>query len=206
VSSVIDGLANAPVSAISRGLEAILAAGAIALGIVASGKIGAGLGVIVRPDPIAVPLAIAILGAAVGVLGLSSAWGMPRRRLGPTVTIAAFGWVIVAVLTRLGGGNGWLEYLLAAVFVGFCGVIIAYFQGGAASVYTGVAILPLVPGFSLYRGMLALAQGNDALARSSLQDAVTISLAVAGGVAIGLALGRNTLAARAVVTARRPNR
>ncbi len=77
------------------------------------------------------------------------------------------------------------------MFVGFAGVIAASLQGGTGSVYTGVAILPLVPGFSIYQGMLALTLGTGDAA-GPLKDAAFISLAIAGGVAIGLALGRNT--------------
>ena len=51
-------------------------------------------------------------------------------------------------------------------------------------------VLPLVPGFSIYQGMLALTLGTEDAA-GPLKNAAVISLAIAGGVAVGLALGRN---------------
>ncbi len=190
VTAVIDSLGNAPVSAITRAFEALLTAGALALGVLVGGEIGAGLGVELQADVTSAPLWISVLAAGVGVLGIAVAWGMPRTRVIPTVVIGAMGWLIVALPAREGSGSAWVAYLLAAMFVGFAGVIGASLQGGTASVYTGVAILPLVPGFSIYQGMLALAAGSGNAA-GPLKDAATISLAIAGGVAVGLALGRN---------------
>ncbi len=58
-----------------------------------------------------------------------------------------------------------------------------------ASADTGVAVLLLVPGFTLYTGMLAIVQGDTSAAVSRLGDAGIISLAIAVGVAIGLGVG-----------------
>lgn len=202
VSAVIDGLANAPVSAIARGYEALVTAGALAFGIVIGGRIGAGLGVELQVDTAAAPVWLSILGVAMGVLGLAVAWGMPRSRLVPTLAIGAVGWLVVALASRGDDGIGWGAYLLAAIVVGFFGVIVARLQGGSASVYTGVAILPLAPGFTLYQGMLALTRDTSGSASGKLVDAAVISLAVAGGVAIGLALGRNLQAVGTWIAAR----
>jgi uncharacterized membrane protein YjjP (DUF1212 family) len=190
VTAVIDSLANAPVSAITRAFEALLTAGALALGVVVGGEIGAGLGVEIEADFTSAPLWISVLASAVGVLGIAVAWGMPRARVIPTVVIGAVGWLIVAVPSREGSVSSSLIYLAAATFVGFACLTSARMQGGTASVYTGVAILPLVPGFSIYQGMLALATGVGDAA-GPLKDAAVISLCIAGGVAIGLSLGRN---------------
>lgn len=194
VSAVIDGLANAPISAIARALEAGVAAGALALGMLAGSKIGAGLGLSYTPNLTATPLAVSVPAAAVGVLGLAVAWAMPRGRLLPCVAIAAGGWLVVAVMTGDRGGSRWPAYMLAAALIGFFGVLVSDRQGGSASLYTGVAILPLVPGFTLYRGALAVAQNNQAAA--IFGDAALISLAIALGVAVGLAVGQNLLTAR----------
>ena len=191
VTAVIDSLANAPVSAITRAFEALLTAGALALGVVVGGKIGAGLGVELQADFLSTPLWISVLAAAVGILGIAVAWGMPRMRVIPTVAIGAIGWLIVAVPSREGTQSSWVIYLVAAMFVGFAGVISARLQGGIGSFYTGVAILPLVPGYSIYQGMLAFALGTGQAA-GPLKNAAVISLSIAGGVAIGLSLGRNT--------------
>lgn len=201
VSAVIDGLNSAPISAMARAFEAMTTAGALAFGVILGGSIGAGLGVELSIDAAAVPLWLSVPGAAIGVLGLAVAWGMPRACMLPTVGIGAVAWLIVALSTH-GGGSNWAASFGAAVVVGFFGVLVAYLQGGSASVYTGVAIIPLVPGFTLYQAMLALTQGTGESAER-LTDALVVSLAIAGGVAIGLALGRNLQAVGTWVAARR---
>ncbi len=58
-----------------------------------------------------------------------------------------------------------------------------------------MAILPLVPGFELYTGMLAIAQSNTDEANAALTDAGIISLSIAIGVAVGLSVTRNAIEA-----------
>ena len=165
-------------------------------------KIGMGFGLSYEPDVNATPLVLSVLGATIGVLGIAVAWGMPRPRLAATAIVSAAGWLIVALATRRATGSDWPAYALAAGFVGVAGSAVAAVQRSSASVYTGVAILPLVPGFTLYTGMLAIAQGDTAAAASALGDAAVISVAIAIGVAIGLAISHD---ARAVVRrVRRP--
>lgn len=80
--------------------------------------------------------------------------------------------------------------------------VAAQLQGGSATIYTGVAILPLVPGFAFFTGMVALTHGQQAQASGSLREAATIAMATAGGVTIGSALGRNIQAAGTWIAAR----
>jgi uncharacterized membrane protein YjjB (DUF3815 family) len=195
VSSVIDGLSNAPLSAVARGIQAVVAAGALAVGMLVGSKIGAGLGLNYSPNVAATPIPISVLGAVVGMFGLAVIWEMPRRLLMPTLGIGAIGWLVVALTTsQPGEGKSWVAYALGAAMVGVCGALLAKIQDAPASIYTGVAILPLVPGFTLYQGVLALSQGKNALAIATLGEAAIISLAIAVGVAFGIALGRNLLA------------
>jgi uncharacterized membrane protein YjjB (DUF3815 family) len=122
--------------------------------------IGAGFGLNYTPDLTGIPLIISVLGAVVGMFGLAVMWGMPRQFVLPTLGIGAIGWLVVALMTRdTGEGAGWVAYALAAGLVGLCAALVASVQGASASIYAGVAILPLVPGFALYGGVLALSQG-----------------------------------------------
>lgn len=205
VSAVIDGLANAPLSSISRGLQAVVTAGALAVGMLLGSKVGLGLGLSYEPNVGATPLLISIAGATLGVAGIAAAWSMQRRQLLPTILIGAVGWFVVA-LAPAASGAAWALYGAAAVVVGFASGFAAWRQGATASLYSGVAILPLVPGFQLYAGMLALAQGRTAAALSSLGTAALISLAIAVGVALGLAVSRNVFAAYRTIGARMPVR
>lgn len=194
VSSVIDGLANSPLSSLSRGIEALLTAGFLALGMLVGNKIGAGLGLDYTPDVSATPLVESVAGAAIGVLGIAIAWAMPRAQLAPTVLIGAGSWLIVALSTDAGGRADWPAYAAAAAAVGVSGVVAATVQRSSTSTYIGVAIMPLVPGFILYTGMLAIAQGDSSTAGTVLADAGILALAIAIGVAIGVGIGRNVIA------------
>ena len=188
VSSVIDGLANAPLSSLARGIDAVLTAGFLALGMLVGSRIGAGFGIDYEPDLTSTPLALSMIGAAVGVLGIAYAWSMPRALLVPAIAISSLGWGVIALFDRGGDGAGWPAYMIAAGLVGALGVLVAATQGSQASVYIGVAILPLVPGFTLYTGMLAIAEGNSADASTALADAGVTSLVIATGVAVGLSV------------------
>ena len=188
VSSVVDGLNNAPLSALARGLQALVTAGTLAVGMLAGGALGTGLGIRYVPNTAAVPLALSALGAAIGILGVAIAWGMPRAQLLPAVAIGTGGWVVASLGSQLGTVSGWFVYAVAAGCVGAVGALTARLRDSAASIYTGVAILPLVPGFTLYQGMLALADGHTAAGIATLGAATVTSLAVAVGVAAGLAL------------------
>ncbi len=193
VSSVIDGLANQPLSSISRGVEALLTAGFLALGMLVGNSVGAGLGLTYDPDRIAASVPVAVLGAAIGVLGIGVAWGTPRRSVLPMVAIGAVGWLVVALADSDPSEPNWLAYGIASALVGVVGIGVAVFQRSSPSMYVGVAILPLVPGFALYTSMLAVAQGETADATEALADAGIISLAIAIGVALGLSVGRNAV-------------
>ncbi len=191
VSSVIDGLSSAPVSSLSRGIEALVTAGMLALGMLLGSQVGAGLGLDYDPSFSAAPVALSVLGGALGVLGLAVAWGMPKKAVAPTVLIGAAGWLIVATAPSSGGDPSWVAYGLASALVGLAGAVAARVQDSSASMYTGVAILPLVPGFALYTSMLAFAQGDTSGAAAALGDAGIISLAIAVGVALGLGVTQN---------------
>lgn len=192
VSSVIDGLNSAPLSAVARAISALVTAGALALGMLAGNTLGAGLGLEYTPDATAVPLLLSLSGAALGMAGLAIAWGIPRRALPPTLLMGCAGWLVVAVQVQQGSGSGWVVYVLAATVVGVIGQVAATRQRSSTSVYLGVAILPLVPGFTLYQAMLALAQAETGVAQSVGQAAL-VSMSIAIGVALGVALGRTLI-------------
>lgn len=205
VSAVIDALNNAPLSAVARGLLAVVTAGALALGMLAGSSLGAGLGLKANPDATSVPLVVSVTGAALGMAGLALAYGIPRRALLPTLLMGSAGWLALALLTDRGAASGWPAYLLAATTVGVIGEAAAARQATATSVYLGVAILPLVPGFVLYQAMLGLALGEPG-ASDTLGRAGLLSMAIAVGVALGVALGSNLVWGRRVLVRHLPAR
>lgn len=147
---MIDGLANAPISSVSRGIRAIVVAGFLALGMLVGTEIGTGLGLTLEPNILGTPPLLSAVGSALGVLGLRVAWAMSRTQLLPTVVIAATGPLVIALGTvDEASTSDWPAYAVAAGLAGLLGALLAAIQDPPASVYTGVAILPLVPGFAL---------------------------------------------------------
>ncbi len=69
-------------------------------------RIGAGFGLNYEPDLNATPLALSVIGAGIGVLGIAVAWSMPRTLLAPTIAISSIGWLIIALVERTGDGAG----------------------------------------------------------------------------------------------------
>lgn len=203
VSSVIDGLTNAPLSAVARGISAVVTAGALALGMLTGSSLGAGLGLQYTPDATSVPIPVSATGAMLGMMGLALAWGIPRRALPPTLVMGSAGWLVVAFLAQRGTARESVVYVLAAAVIGFIGAAVATHQGSATSVYLGVAILPLVPGFTLYQAMLALAQGQSG-APSALGEVALISISIATGVAVGVAFARMLIRGQRAIAHRLP--
>jgi uncharacterized membrane protein YjjP (DUF1212 family) len=203
VSSVIDGLSNAPLSAVARAISAAVTAGALALGMLVGASLGKGFGLKYQMDATSVPLAVSVAGAAVGMAGLAIAWDTPRRALAPTLLMGCAGWVLFASFAQRGSGSDWFVYLLAAALVGIIGQAAATRQNSATSVYLGVSILPLVPGFTLYQAMLGLAQGQPGVGET-LGRVGLISIAIASGVAVGVAVGRYALHGRRVLVRHLP--
>ncbi|WP_377107117.1 threonine/serine exporter family protein [Propionicimonas sp. T2.31MG-18] len=93
---------------------------------------------------------------------------MPKAQLLPAVAIRAGGWVVASLGSQLGTVSGWFAYAVVAACVGAVGALTARLRDSATSVYTGVAILPLVPGFTLCQGMLALADRQTAAGVATL--------------------------------------
>ncbi len=205
VSSVIDGISGAPISAVARGLGAVVSAGGLALGMLAGSALGAGLGLAYDPRTSGVPLLVSTAGAALGMAGLAVSWGIPRRALGPTLAMGCSGW-LTAAITPGAGLSSWVPVLVAATVVGLAGAVVAGHQRSSTSVYLGVAILPLVPGFPLYRSMLALAQGDSARSVGYLSEVFLVSMSIAIGVAVGIALGKNLVAGERAALRRLPGR
>lgn len=111
VSSVLDGLHNAPLSSLARGLRALVTGGAPWLSACWPEALSAPAWAWAWPTFRTRRLCrwgFSVLGVALGILGLSIAWEMPVAQLGPAVLIGAGGWVVTVVVSQLGVGTNWL--------------------------------------------------------------------------------------------------
>jgi uncharacterized membrane protein YjjP (DUF1212 family) len=197
VGAMQDAIDQFYVTASARFLEVAMMTAGIVLGILAGLQVGVALG-----HPIAVSTQALTLGPVVaqfvGATVISAAFAL-----------SAYAGLISVVLSGLMGALGWVGYL-GMVTLGF-GEVIANAAGAllAAFVATLVArrfrtpnfaliaaaILPLVPGLSLFTGLLqavgsATEPGDLAASGVTLLQALGVAVGIAGGATLGTYLGR----------------
>ncbi|ABR48517.1 membrane spanning protein [Alkaliphilus metalliredigens QYMF] len=102
----------------------------------------------------------------------------------------------------LGGGLGWLTYILvnqisgstvastfiAALVIATTGEIFAIIGRKPITVFIIPGIIPLVPGYGLYYMMLSIIEGDSAKALTYGSDALLVAIAIAGALTIVLSL------------------
>jgi len=200
VSSVQDALSGFPLSGTARGVEVLLIATGIVTGVSVVIYVGslAGAHVGIGPIPLAsllyVPVQIAAAGVASALYAIATA--VPRPFLVWAALTGALGWAIVLVL----GHNGVslvVSSAIAAVAVGVLAQLVASWHTTHPYLFVVPGIMPLVPGLTVFEGMLALVEGRPGAAGLLLQ-ALAIGLAIAAGVTMGYLLLR--------APANRPNR
>ena len=185
-----DALTGFYITAGARMTEALLSTAGIIAGV--SGGLGVGgvLGVEVGElDPGAFGLEswpVLATGGAVSAAAFAYASYSPKRVLFPIAVIAAIGTLIWNSVQLAGFGRPW-AVACAAFFVG----LVAFSAAGAVRVPPLVvvvsAVVPLLPGLSIYRG-LSLLSDNGAETSGGLLSLITaasVALAIASGVILG---------------------
>jgi uncharacterized membrane protein YjjP (DUF1212 family) len=197
VGAMQDAIDQFYVTASARFLEVAMMTGGIVLGIVAGLQVGVALG-----HPIAVSTEPLILGPVVG------------QFVGATVISAAFALSAYAgfetvVLAGLMGALGWAGYFgmvtlgfrevpanaAGALLAAFVATIVARRSRTPGFGLIAAAILPLVPGLSLFTGLLqavgTLGQPGDLAASGiTLLQALGVAVGIAAGATLGTYLGR----------------
>jgi uncharacterized membrane protein YjjP (DUF1212 family) len=197
VGAMQDAIDQFYVTASARFLEVVMMTAGIVVGIVAGLQVGVALG-----HPIAVstqsltlgPVAAQFIGATV----ISAAFAL-----------SAYAGLVTVVLSGLMGALGWAGYLGMVAF-GFgevpanaAGALLAAFVATLISrrfrtpnfALIAAAILPLVPGLSLFTGLLeavgsATEPGDLAAAGVTLLQALGVAVGIAAGATLGTYLGR----------------
>jgi uncharacterized membrane protein YjjP (DUF1212 family) len=197
VGAMQDAIDRFYVTASARFLEVAMMTGGIVLGIVAGLQVGVALG-----HPIAVSTESLALGPVVA------------QFIGATVISAAFALsayagLITVVLSGLMGALAWAGYLgmvrfgfgevtanaAGALLAAFVATIIARRSGTPGFALIAAAVLPLVPGLSLFTGLLQAvgtqAQPGDLAASGvTLLQALGVAVGIAAGATLGTYLGR----------------
>jgi uncharacterized membrane protein YjjP (DUF1212 family) len=186
MGAVQDALTGFPLTAGARILEAVLATVGVIAGVSGGLTVGGLLGVdLGRLDPGVTSLAdlpVLSLGAAVAAAAFALASYAPPRSLLPIALVAAVAEVVVWVVQDRGLGVAWGS-ATAAVVVG----VLSYGAAGRVRVPPLVvvvpAVVPLLPGLSIYRGLSLLSEGGDGTL--AIIHAAAIAIALASGVIFG---------------------
>lgn len=125
------------------------------------------------------------IGAACVVsLCYGRALSIPRSALLYAGFIGGCGWLISLLIPQSGGQELLLATLLSMLVVGCISRLIEALQRIPVSVYTIPGVVPFLPGYTVYQGMLAIVQGQSTNGVVLLIQAV----AIAGTIAMGIAL------------------
>jgi uncharacterized membrane protein YjjB (DUF3815 family) len=186
MGAVQDALTGFPLTAGARILEAVLATVGVVAGVSGGLTLGGLLGVdLGRIDPGVTSLAdlpVTSLGAAVAAAAFAFASYAPPRSLLPIALIALVAELVLWLVEDRGLGVAWAS-ATAAVVVG----VLSYGAAGRVHVPPLVvvvpAVVPLLPGLSIYRGLSLLSEGGDGTL--SIIHAATIAIALASGVIFG---------------------
>lgn len=190
MGAVQDALTGFYLTSSARLIEAMMATGGIiagvALGIAVAEGIGLELGQLV-PGALGVSELPAVLGgAAVSAAAFSIASYAPRRAVVPIALTTAVAALIAQGVALLGFGRV-MSAGAAAFFIG----LVAYAVAGRVRVPPLVvavpAIVPFLPGLSIYRGLTFLAEGGIFVSQGilALMTAISVAIALASGVILG---------------------
>ncbi len=182
-----DALSGFYVTAGARLTEAILATVGIIAGVSGALSLARTLGIRVGAIEPGVfdlkDLPVMALGGAVAVAGFAFASYAPGRTLLPIGVIGAIA-IAVSETVDLGFGRAW-AVAFAAVFVGVVGFPVAARLRVPTLVLVVSAIVPLLPGLSIYRGLSLMADGSTSAGLMSMITAISVAIALSSGVILG---------------------
>ena len=182
-----DAITGFPISASARGLEVLLTAAGIVTGVAIVLDLAVSFGVVPRLGALSTaPITQSVVQvAAAGVASslYATAALVPGRSLAYAGLAGAGGWTVFLLLGHF-GVSLIVDTAVAAILIGAAGALLAWYQKSHAFVYVVPGVMPLVPGLTMYQGMLDLFTGSNA-AVAILLRAVALGLTIAAGVTLG---------------------
>jgi uncharacterized membrane protein YjjP (DUF1212 family) len=186
-----DALSGFHVTAGARLTEALLATAGIIAGVSGGLQLGDYLGVgIGRLDPGTgadlKAVSLMAVGAAICAASFGFAAYAPKRSLPVIGAVAALAMVISQSGNATGFGRTW-PIATAAFFVGLVAYPLAARLRVPPLVLVVPAVVPMLPGLSIYRGLTLLTEGGSQTSEGLLAiiTAASIALALASGVILG---------------------
>ncbi|MBQ7321720.1 MAG: threonine/serine exporter family protein [Clostridia bacterium] len=187
-NAIRDMLQGDYVSACARIMDAFLTAAAVAvgvgLGLSISRELGfplTGLSFVFAPsDSVGLQLLWEAIAAFIAAYGFCFLLEVPKRLILPSSTAATVCWILYLLGGLMGFASAW-SALLASAAVYLFSYVLARRLKAPVSVFLIVAILPLVPGFNIYRTIYCMIIGEGSTA-----EALAATLLMAGAIALGI--------------------
>ena len=183
-----DALTGFYITAGARLTEALLATAGIIAGVSGGLGLASVTGVVIpRIDPGRTGIqevGLAALGAAVAAAAFAFSSYSPKRMLVPVALVAAIAMAISESIEKPGIGRAW-AVALAALFVGLVGYALARWLRVPPLIVVVSAVVPMLPGLLIFRGLSLLAEGNRLSTPEglvALMSAASVALALAAGV------------------------
>lgn len=185
-----DALSGFYITAGARLTEALLATAGIIAGVSGGLTVADVAGVELRRVGMAAStwetLAPVALGAALCAGAFAFSSYAPRRTILPIAVIAALAISIAQSISIQGFGRAW-PTALAAFFVGLVSYTVAGRLRVPSLVVVVSAVVPMLPGLSIYRGLALMAEGGTATSQGLLAmiSAASTATALSAGVILG---------------------
>lgn len=191
-NAVRDMLLGDIATGLLRLANALIVAGAIALGIAAPLALFKGLANLsligIKVPFIMVPIRsgniariIQIITAFIGCIGFALLFNMKKKQVIYSGIGGALAWVIYLMLADLMGGL-FLPTFIASLFIGVYSEIMARVNRAPATIFFTSVAIALIPGASLYYTMDAVLERDMEAAAYNGNNALTIALAISMGI------------------------
>ena len=188
VGAVQDAITGYLVTAAARAFEVVLLTAGIVTGVALSLTVGERLGVPVHivesPSTSLARVSLQVLAAGVASAAFAGANHAPLRTVPSAGLTGALGWAVFLALDRLDVPATFATGV-SAVFVGLGSYVLASRQGTPPLLYVAAGIIPLLPGLTIYLGMLDVAQEDTLGGVVTLAEAASVGLALAAGAILG---------------------
>ena len=187
-NAIRDMLQGDYVSACARIMDAFLTAAAVAVGIGLGLAVSRELGfVLTTPefyfgdsDSVGLQLLGEATAAFISAFGFGYLFEVPRRLIVPSSLAAILCWILYLIGCMFGFSGSW-SALLASAAVYLMAYVQARIHKAPVSVFLIIGILPLVPGFKIYRTIYFMITGEGSTA-----EALADTLLMAGAIALGI--------------------
>ncbi|MFC6152760.1 threonine/serine ThrE exporter family protein [Nocardioides yefusunii] len=131
-------------------------------------------------------IGVLMLGAGIAAAAFALSAYAPRRSLAPIAVVAAVASGVWRAISEAGADGAWAA-AVAAFLVGLVAYEVSRRCGVPPLVIVVPAMVPLLPGLSIYRGLSLLTQGGFMVSQGLLAmvTAASVALALAAGVIFG---------------------